>query len=81
MKKIPATDHPLVIRTSFGNEPGWQRLCSLILALVQDGADQFYAYVDFLNSMEYQDRSKHRLLKRLPKAYNHSFLLLRIEPH
>ena len=76
MKKIPATNHPLVIRTSFDNELGWQRLCSLIRAPVQDGADQFYAYVDFLDSMEYQDLSKQSLLKRLPKAYSHNFLFI-----
>lgn len=73
---LPVTDNPLVIRTDFDDETAWQTLCKAVCATVQDGADQFYAYVDFVDDNKYQGLSKQRLLKLVSDPYNHSFLFI-----
>lgn len=76
MNKIPLTNNPLVIRTDFDDESAWHALCDLVRAPVQDGADEFYAYVDFLSSIEYRGIGKKALLKRLSDPYSHNVLFI-----
>jgi hypothetical protein len=76
MKPLPKTANPLVIRTDFENRQAWEAICGLIRAPVHEGSYRFYANVDFLEGAEFRNLSKEDLLARVPREYDHSFLLV-----
>ncbi len=49
MKKIPATDKSLALRTDFSDESAWQEVC----AAIQRPVGEFRAYVDFVNDPDF----------------------------
>jgi hypothetical protein len=74
MKQLPQTENPLVLRTDFSNEPIWQAICAEIQKPV--GIFRFRANVEFLDDVEYAGVTKEQLLRRVPKNYNHSFIVI-----
>jgi hypothetical protein len=49
MKKIPATEKSLVLRTDFSDESAWHEVC----AAIQQPVGDFRAYVDFVNDPDF----------------------------
>jgi hypothetical protein len=76
MKVLPKTDNPLVIRTDFETQQTWEKICELIRAPVHDRGETFYAYLNFLDDVEFRNVTKEDLLASVPRDYNHSFLLV-----
>jgi hypothetical protein len=76
MKQLPKATNPLVIRTDFENQQAWETICKLIRAPVQEDGDAFYAYVDFLEDIDFRNLSPEDLLARVSSDYAHSFLLV-----
>jgi len=72
MKQIPKTKDALVLRTDFSDQAAWETICAIIRQPVGD----FYAYVEFLDDVEYRDVTEEQLLGLVPKDYNHSFLVV-----
>lgn len=72
MKQIPKTKDALVLRTDFSDQAVWETICTII----REPVGEFYAYVEFLDDVEYRDVTKEQLLRLVPKDYNHSFILV-----
>ena len=72
MKKIPKTKNPLVLRTDFSNQAAWETIC----AIIREPVDNFLAYVEFVNDVEYTGITKDQLLKLIPKNYIHTFIIV-----
>jgi len=73
---FPKTDNAVVIRTDFDNQEVWDTICSLIRAPVHEGDSTFYAYVDFVEDVQYRNLPVTELLSALPPDYKHSFLFV-----
>lgn len=65
-----------MIRTDFDNQGVWDIICSLIRAPVHEGDSTFYAYVDFVEDVQYRNLPVTELLSALPSDYKHSFLFV-----
>ena len=76
MTFLPKTEHPLLIRTDFENQKAWEAICEAVRAPVRDGADAFYANLDFLEQPVLRNAGKEDLMARVPEGYPHSFLLV-----
>jgi hypothetical protein len=76
MKVLPKTANPLVIRTDFQSQETWEKIRELIRPPVHDRSETFYAYLDFLDDVEFRNVTKEDLLASVPKEYDHSFLLV-----
>ncbi len=72
MKQIPATENPLVLRTDFSDQAAWETIGTIIREPIGD----FYAYVDFLDDVEYRDITKGQLLGLVPEKYSHTFIMV-----
>ncbi len=72
MKQIPKTKDALVLRADFSDQAVWETIC----AIIRQPVDDFYAYVEFLDDVEYRDVTKEQLLRLVPKDYNHSFIVV-----
>lgn len=72
MKQIPKTKDTLVLRTDFSDQAAWEAIC----AIIRQPVDDFYAYVEFLDDVEYRDISKDQLLRLVPEDYNHTFIMV-----
>src|SRR5687767_9875772 len=72
MKPLPQTPNPLVLRTDFSNQAAWEAIRSAIRQPVGD----FYAYVDFLEDVEYADMTKDQLMEAVSQNYAHSFIIV-----
>ena len=68
MKQLPYTKHPLVLRTDFSNQATWETIC----ATIRQPVGEFFAYVEFLDDVEYRDITKDRLLGLASRSYQHS---------
>lgn len=73
---FPETDNAVVIRTDFEDQPAWEAVRELVRAPVHDGDESFYAYVDFIDDVEYRNLSTQGLMAALPQDYKHSFLFV-----
>jgi Domain of unknown function (DUF6924) len=71
MKRIPITQHPLVLRTDFSDQAAWETIC----AIIREPVDGFVAYVDFLENTEYADLTTDQWLELVPENYNHTFII------
>ena len=76
MKQLPTTANPVVIRTCFESQEAWETVCGLIRAPQYDTSDPFYANVDLLDDIEFENLAPADLLARVPGDYPHSFLLV-----
>jgi hypothetical protein len=72
VKQLPETEDPLVLRTDFSNQVGWERIC----AGIRQSIGGFRANVEFVDDMAYQDMTKEQLLRLVPRDYAHSFIVL-----
>jgi hypothetical protein len=76
MKMLPKTDDAPVIRVDFDNHDAWKTICGLIRAPVREGRAEFYAYVTFVEKIEFRNLTPEQLLERVPDDYHRSFLLV-----
>jgi hypothetical protein len=76
MKPILQTENPLVLRTDFSDQAAWASIC----ATIQAGVDGYYAYVEFVDEVQYKDLTKDQLLQLLPRDYAHTFLMIVDQP-
>ena len=73
---LPLTKDTPVVRTDFGDDAAWNAICALIRQPVNDAGEDFYAYVDFVDSPIFRDRSEQELLGMVPPQYGHTFLFI-----
>jgi hypothetical protein len=59
MKPIPPTKDSVLLRTYFGDDASWQRLCEVVQAPV----GEFRAYVSPVSEREYEDISVHDVVE------------------
>ena len=76
MKQLPRTANPLVIRTCFQSQEAWETVCGFIRAPQYVTSDPFYANIDLLDDIEFENLAAEDLLARVPGDYPHSFLLV-----
>lgn len=74
MQVLPQTQSPLILRTDFSNQAVWTAICTEVQKPV--GIFRFRANVEFLDDVEYSGITKDQLLERIPKNYNHSFIII-----
>jgi hypothetical protein len=75
-RPLPETVAALVVRTDFESEDTWKTICDLIRQPVHDAGEDFFAYVEFLDSDDFRDLAEPELLARVPGGYRHSFLFV-----
>ena len=71
---IPNTENALVLRTDFSDQSAWEKICQRIRKPV--GLLGFRANIEFLDDPAFAGISLEQLLARIPKDYNHSFIIL-----
>lgn len=76
MQGLPNTPNAVVIRTDFGNQLAWKKICKLIRAPVPAFGDAFYANVEFIDDADFRNLSLEELLTRVPSDYNQTFLFV-----
>ena len=76
MKPLPRTNHPLVVRTDFEHQEAWETICNMIRAPVYVMGDTLYAYVQFLEDVEFRGLDTKDLLARLPRDYEQPILFI-----
>lgn len=76
MKLLPHSKDPLVVRSSFDDQKGWQTVAGLIRAPVLDGDETFYAHVQFLNDRDFQDCDARSLLARSATYPHHAVFII-----
>lgn len=74
MKKIPATENAMVLRTDFSNESAWQAICAAIEA--PDSQYGFKASVHFISDPEYKGVTAEQLLSAISEDPYHSFAFI-----
>src|ERR1035437_6385195 len=72
MKKIPATENSLALRTDFSDESAWRLLC----AAIQEPVDDFRAYVDFVSDREFDGLTVDQLPSLISEDSHHSFVFI-----
>ena len=72
MKRFPATQDAPVLRTDFSDDAAWQAIRKEVLQPV----DGFYANVEFIDDPEFADLSKDDLMRSIPRALRHSFMVV-----
>ena len=74
MKKIPASDNALALRTDFSDEAAWNAVC----AAIQEPDDEFgfTANVNFVNDREYEGLTVEQLPSILADDANYSFAFI-----
>ena len=73
---LPLTDDALVLRTCFAKDEAWKAICDAIRKPVCVGADEFFAYVEFVEDQNFADMDVPELLSRVPPNYPHTFLFV-----
>jgi hypothetical protein len=74
MTALPNTEHPLVLRTEFGDAEAWSRIRAAIVA--PSPVDGSEAYVQFVDDRRYEGFTKADVLKFDRKAHPHSILFI-----
>ena len=74
--RLPFTKGTPVVRTDFEDDAAWKAVCNLIRQPVNDAGQDFYAYVDFVESPIFCNRTKEELLAMVPPKYGHSLLFI-----
>jgi len=72
VKKIPATENSLVLRTDFSDESAWKSLC----AAIEEPVGDFRAYVDFVSDREFDGLEGEQLLSALSENSDRSFAFI-----
>jgi len=71
MKPLPPSDRALVIRTDFSNQAAWDS----IRRVIAEPVDGFYAYVQYVDDVEYDGLTREQLLD-LFREYNQSYAMV-----
>jgi hypothetical protein len=74
MKRLPATENTLVLRTDYTDLAAWKRIRVAIREPV--GEDEYQAYVDFVSDPQYQGVTAEQLVELLPRSWNHTFAFI-----
>jgi hypothetical protein len=74
MTALPNTEHPLVLRTDFGDAASWAKVRAAIVA--PSPGDGFEACVQFVDDKRYDRFSKADVLRFDRKAHPHSILFI-----
>ncbi len=72
MKKLPATENALLIRTDFGDEAAWKRL----VKAARKPSDPFIFNMEVVNNKEYSGATVEQLKEALPERCPHSFIVV-----
>jgi hypothetical protein len=72
-KKLPKTEHSLVLRTDFSDDAAWTALCAAIQEPSEEG---FRAYVDCISDPAYDGLTLAQLVALAPKGGDHFFAFL-----
>jgi hypothetical protein len=72
MKRLPQSDRPLVLRTSFSDPVAWDEIRTEIEARV----GEFVAYVTFVDDVEYGGLTKQRILELFRGRSNDPFVVV-----
>lgn len=69
---------PWVIRSDFFSEESWQKVQGMIAAPQRHAgiADEFYAYVTYINDPKYSSKSPQEIFRSLPDDYLSSFCFI-----
>jgi hypothetical protein len=73
VKKLPKSDHSLLLRTDFSDDAAWTALCEAVQVTNEDG---FRAYVDCLSDPAYDGLTVEQLVALAPKGGDRSFAFL-----
>jgi hypothetical protein len=76
MRKLPKTTHPLVIRTDFGNEQAWKKVCKVLRAPADCFGVTIEAHLEFLEDESLAGLTTEQLTKLAPGDYEYSFLFV-----
>jgi hypothetical protein len=72
MKALPESENSLVIRTDFSDDKVWHEVREQLAAPVGD----FRAYVDFVETRDYDGLAIEKLLELVPEGADKSFVFL-----
>ena len=72
MKKLPATENALLIRTGFSDESAWRRL----VKTVRKPVDPFMFNMEVVDDKDYSGATLEQLMEALPQDYPHSFIVV-----
>ena len=75
-KLLPITDDTPVVRTDFEDDIAWNVVCKIIRQPVNDHGQDFFAYVEFIESRMFSNRTEKELLAMVPPEFPHSFLFI-----
>jgi hypothetical protein len=73
MKKLPNTDHSLMLRTEFSDDAAWAALCETVQEPSEDG---FKAFVDCVNDPAYDGLTVEQMVALAPKGSDRSFAFI-----
>ena len=76
MQKLPKTSHPFVIRTDFGNEQAWKKVCKLLRAPADCFGVTIEAHLEFLEDKSLAGTTTEQLTKLAQGDYEYSFLFV-----
>ena len=74
MKKLPNTEHPLLIRTDFSDDAIWEEICAELRQPA--GELGFVASIEVVDDREYDGLSLAALLALLPSGAPRAFVML-----
>ena len=72
MKKLPLTEHAIVIRTDFSNAKRWSQL----QAVASAPADPFIFSIEVVDDVFFKGKTTEEILASFPKEYPHSFVFV-----
>jgi len=73
---LPLTDDTPVVRTDFEDDAAWNAVCNIIRQPVNDHGEDFFAYVEFVESPNFRNRTEKEVLAMVPREFPHSFLFI-----
>ena len=73
MKKLPKTDHSLLLRTDFSDDAAWAALCEAVQEPSEEG---FKAFVDCVSDPAYGGLTAEQLVALAPKGDDRSFAFI-----
>lgn len=73
---LPATQNGPVLRTDFEDDATWINVCDLIRHPVNVDGQDYFAHVEFIESLMFRNRTEEHLLAMVPPEYGHTFLFI-----
>jgi hypothetical protein len=76
MNTETSQNNPWIIRTDFSDDSAWDAVCQCVKAPVLEFDEEFFAYVHFVDSLEYKDCTPAEVFDRLQDTYRYSFIFV-----